>query len=114
MSFDLSKMLGGMLNPENMLNMLAQMLSPTQRAVLLTLPKIAGTSLDLAKRPMPKFKMAAKPETKQIAVIYEFNTVEDMQAFYANELEVLKVFNAISNELGARNKDASSNQPAKS
>lgn len=84
------------LKPEMLLDMLSHMMSPTQKALVMTVPKLAGEIYDLTKRPVPAFSIARRG--KQVYVIYDFPTEEDATAFENAENDALRIVKVVMEE----------------
>ena len=88
--------LGGMLNPETLMSFLEKMLSPTQRAILMQLPKVVSEQMNMAKEPAPKISLVKKE--KAVGVLYEFETQGQADKFYDAEMQLQVVLMTVIKE----------------
>jgi hypothetical protein len=100
----IEEMLGSFLKPEMMFGMLEKMMSPKQRALLMSLPQIAKETYDASKRPAPTIQIVRSALT--VAVRYDFQNEDDAIAFLKAESSTLEALQTIMKALEQKRKES--------
>jgi hypothetical protein len=95
--------------PEMLLKLLEGMLSPSQKAMMFSMPKVITNAYDLSQKPLPK--MAISRKGNRLAVIYEFETEADAIQYEQAENETLNMVRMMLDEAQKKEKK-DENRPA--
>lgn len=88
--------------PEMLLKLLEGMLSPSQKALIFSLPKVVTNAYDLSQKPLPQ--MAFSRKGNRLAVIYEFETEADAIQYELAENETLNMVRMLLDEAQKKDK----------